>query len=132
MGRVGRFVSTIWNENVGLDRCAYLFSGASWQINKRLGREFVKALPNGAKLRVYLPSAYSGVFYCRWPDRKDLLFIRANASLGKTFVDVGANVGIFSARLLAVFDSFGRHRSRRHPLILFEMIRQLDTERDNG
>lgn len=74
-------------------------------MRKRLGHSFVTRLANGAELKVYPHSAFSAVFYHRWIERKDLSFIRAHAGLAPTFVDVGANVGLFSASL---FDKFSR------------------------
>ena len=37
-------LSTIWCDNVGLDRVLYLLYGVSWQIKKRLGMSFVTRL----------------------------------------------------------------------------------------
>ena len=103
---LARFPTTIWTSNAGFDRLTYLGRGAAWQLRKRLGHSFVAALPNGAKIAVHPATAFSGIFYSRWVERSDTLFIRSNSDLGRTFVDVGANVGIFSAQLFDKFDSF--------------------------
>lgn len=97
---------TIWRDNVGLDRVRYLFYGVSWQIKKRLGLSFITKLANGANVKVYPAMSYSGVFYSRWQERKDILFIRTHAKLARTFVDVGANTGLFSAQLFDKFSTF--------------------------
>jgi FkbM family methyltransferase len=99
-------VSTIWTENTGVDRCVFLLHGFIWQLRKRLGHSLVTTLANGAKLKVYPNSAFSAAFYTRWLERKDMLFIRAHADLAPTFVDVGANVGAFSASLFDKFSYF--------------------------
>lgn len=99
-------LSTIWTENDGIDRFKYLIKGSVWQVRKRLGQQFVTKLPNNARLKIYPASAYSGIFYSKWPEKKDLLFFRRNAFLGQCFVDVGANVGAFSAYLFDLFDKF--------------------------
>jgi FkbM family methyltransferase len=98
--------STIWKENSGVDRVTYLFRGAVWQCRKRLGHSLVTRLANGSYLRVHPSTAYSAAFYTRWIERKDLLFIRAHADLAPTFVDVGANIGLFSASLFDKFSHF--------------------------
>jgi FkbM family methyltransferase len=99
-------VSAIWTENTGMDRYVFLLHGFIWQLRKRLGHSSVTTLANGAKLKVYPNTAFSAAFYTRWLERKDLLFIRAHADLAPTFVDVGANVGIFSASLFDKFSYF--------------------------
>jgi len=101
-----KIVSTIWTENTGKDRCVFLLHGFIWQLRKRLGHSLVTTLANGAKLKVYPNTAFSTAFYTRWLERKDLLFIRAHADLAPTFVDVGANVGVFSASLFDKFSYF--------------------------
>ncbi len=83
-----------------------LVRGAVWQLRKRLAHSLVTTLANGAKLKVYPHTAFSGAFYARWVEKKDLLFIRAHADLAPTFVDVGANVGLFSASLFDKFSHF--------------------------
>lgn len=103
-------VRNIWRENEGADKAKYLIRGFMWQVRKRLGHSFVAALPNGARVQVRPLSTYSQLFYFRHHERKDMLFIERHASLADTFVDVGANVGLFSAAL------FGRF----HRFVLFE------------
>ena len=103
---VVRPLSTIWFDNVGLDRFVFLFHGLVWQVKRRLGMSFVTTLANGVKFKVYPATAFSPIFYCRWFERKDLLFVRANAHLASTFVDVGANSGILSAQLFDMFSRF--------------------------
>lgn len=67
---------------------------------------FVTELANGAKFKVYPAMAFSAVFYCRWIERTDSLFIRANAHLASNFVDVGAHCGMMSAQLFDLFEHF--------------------------
>lgn len=98
-------ISTIWSDNVGLDRIVYFIHGAIWQLKRRLGLSFVTTLANGARVKIYPNTSFSGVFYSRWLERKDTLFIRAHAGLARTFVDVGANTGVMAAQF---FDKFSR------------------------
>ena len=92
--------------NTGIDRCVFLLHGFIWQLRKRLGHSLVTKLANGTKLKVYPSTAFSAAFYMRWLERKDLLFIRAHTDLAPTFVDVGANIGLFSALLFDKFSHF--------------------------
>ena len=98
--------STVWTENQGLDRLSYALNAVLWQILKRIRGSFLKTLPSGATLKVYPNSVYSGIFYSKWFERREILFIRKHAVLAGTFVDVGANVGLYSAYLFDKFDRF--------------------------
>lgn len=97
---------TIWCDNVGFDRLLYLFYAVQWQVKKRLGMSFVTRLANGALVKVHPVSTFSGIFYSRWQEPKDILFIRAHANLARTFIDVGANAGVLSAQLFDKFSTF--------------------------
>ena len=101
-----RLIETIWTENTGLDRLAYFFSAAYWQVRKRLGIRFHKRICTGALVPVQPTSAYSGLFYFRWPESKDIRFVRRHAGLARTFIDVGANVGLFTAHVYDRFERF--------------------------
>ena len=103
---VAQIATSIWYYNRGVDRVWFMLRALIWQLQKRVGRSFVTTLSNGARLKVHPESPYSGIFYYRWVEREETLFIRSHSHrLPKTFVDVGANVGIFSAQL---FDKFSR------------------------
>jgi FkbM family methyltransferase len=101
-----RLAREIWSENSGLDRIAYAFSAMGWQARKRLRMHFQKRICTGAVVPVRPSSAYSSLFYFRWPEAKDILFLRRHADLAPTFIDVGANVGLFTAHLYDRFDRF--------------------------
>jgi len=101
-----RVLNTIWTENSGVDRILFLIFGLIWRVRRRIGKPFITKLSNGARIKVHAASAYSGIFYTRWIERKDVLFIRNHAYLASTFVDVGANVGLFSAMLFDRFATF--------------------------
>ena len=92
-----RIPMSIVHGNSGLDRVTYLLRGAAWAVAKRAGIGFVVRTWNGARIKVSPNSAYSGLFYFKHPEGRDMEFLRANAALGNVLVDVGANVGLFSA-----------------------------------
>ncbi len=87
----------IFRNNRGTDKLVFLWKGMTWFLAKRAGISFVARLWNGARIEVSPSSAYSGVFYFKYPEGKDMEFLRANSGQSDVFVDVGANVGIFSA-----------------------------------
>jgi FkbM family methyltransferase len=96
-------LKTVFADNRPRDWSLYTIKAVIWQLRKRWGHSFDVCLDNGAKVRVHPSTAYSGIFYARHPEGDDLAFIRKHADLANTFVDVGANVGLFSASL---FDCF--------------------------
>lgn len=96
-------VKTVFTDNRPGDWPRYTIKALVWQIRKRLGHTFDVSMENGAKVHVHPSTAYSGIFYARNPEGDDMLFLRKHANLADTFVDVGANVGLFSASL---FDCF--------------------------
>lgn len=99
-------LSSIWFDNVGLDRILYFLHGCVWQLRKLFGITFVAKLPNGARVKIYPHTSFSGVFYSRWLERKDTLFIRKHASLAPIYVDVGANTGLMAAQFFDKFSKF--------------------------
>jgi len=98
-------INTVFADNRPGDWPIYTFKAVIWQLRKRLGHAFDVRLDNGAKVHVHPSTAYSGIFYARNPEGDDMLFLRKHANLADTFVDVGANVGLFSASL---FDCFSK------------------------
>lgn len=90
-------INIIKDNSSVVDKIVYLARGISWAISKRAGLSFVTQLWNGARIKVFPNNSYSPMFYFKYPEGKDMQFLRENAFLGDTFVDVGANVGIFSA-----------------------------------
>ena len=98
-------IRTVLGGNRETDWPLYCFKTAVWQIRKKMGHIFTTTLNNGAMVKVYPSTAYSGIFYTRHPEGNDLQFIREHAHLADSFVDVGSNVGLFSASL---FDKFKR------------------------
>lgn len=100
-----RIPMSIIGNNVGGDKIAYLMRGVVWAMSKRLGFSFVVRLWNGARIKVFPNNSFSPMFYFKYPEGKDMEFLRANSGLGSVFVDVGANVGIFSALMADKFNT---------------------------
>ncbi|MDB4303306.1 FkbM family methyltransferase [Desulfosarcina sp.] len=99
-------IKTVFGDNTPLDWPRYCVKAVVWQLRKRLGHVFIARLDNGATIKVYPSTAYSGIFYTRHPEGNDLAFISKHADLADTFVDVGANVGLFAASLFGMFQKF--------------------------
>lgn len=106
IGELRAFVGSVWRANTGLDRPWFLLRAFVWQVRKRLGMALTTHLRNGARIRVRPYSAFSGIFYGHWIEEKDTLFIRRHAWVADVLVDVGANVGLFSAQLFDRFSTF--------------------------
>ncbi len=96
----------IWTENFGFDKFKYILQAVIWQFRKKQNHVFIKKLHTGAYIKVYPYSAYTSIFYFKWHERVEQQFIRKHAKLAPTFVDVGANVGLFSAYVIDCFKSF--------------------------
>ncbi|MDX2345281.1 MAG: FkbM family methyltransferase [Legionella sp.] len=92
--------------NSGFERWKYLISAVVWRYRKKKNLSFVKKIHTGAKVKVQPVSAFSPLFYFKWPEEEELKFIRKNSHLASTLVDVGANVGLFSSHLIDCFQSF--------------------------
>jgi len=89
-------IASIFKYNSGFDKIRYLFKGTIWAIRKRRGDKFVTKLWNNALVQVYPSTSYSSIFYRKYSEPTDMIFLRNNASLSDTLIDVGANVGLFS------------------------------------
>lgn len=70
----------------------------AWQIWERtVGRPWTLRLQSGLRLRCYPhSSAASAVIYSGLPDWWEMRFLLDYVEAGETFVDVGANVGVYS------------------------------------
>lgn len=75
-----------------------LWKFASWQLRKRLfPRPVTIEAFDGARLRCYPDNAAtSGVIYLGWPDWHEMQWLRDVLRPGDGFLDVGANVGVYS------------------------------------
>ncbi len=75
-----------------------------WQLWQRaVGRPLLVSMPGGLRLKCYPHStAATGVLYCRLPEWQDMRFMLGFLQPGDVFVDVGANVGVYSLLASAV------------------------------
>lgn len=89
----------IWTHPANRGRRARGLSAfGAWQVWQRVARKpWTISLGNGVRLRCYPHStAASAAIYCRLPDWSEMNFLLAYLREGDVFVDVGANVGIYS------------------------------------
>jgi FkbM family methyltransferase len=82
----------------GRTRARALARVAGWQVWQRTtGRPLTITMPGGMKLRCHPhQSAASAVLYTGLPEWADMRFLLDLLQAGDTFVDVGANVGVYS------------------------------------
>lgn len=71
---------------------------AGWQVWERVvKRPWTISLQGDLRLRCYPHStAATGVLYCQLPEWEDMRFLRDFLRPGDVFIDVGANVGVYS------------------------------------
>lgn len=79
-----------------------LFFALSHQLCKRLfGIIYSRRLFNGKKIFIFPYSPISSAFiYSPFPDRNEILALRAMATQNTVFLDVGANIGAYSVLLM--------------------------------
>jgi FkbM family methyltransferase len=77
---------------------AALYRYAAWQARKRLqGEPITIDAFDGARLRCHPDNtATSSVIYLGWPDWHEMHFLRRALRPGDGFLDIGANVGVYS------------------------------------
>lgn len=90
----------IWNHpaNEGR-RASRIARAAGWQVYKRVtGRALDLPLYNGLKLRCYAgsSSASAALYAAGYPDWDEMSFVRDYLRPGDGFVDVGANIGVYT------------------------------------
>lgn len=95
---VKRVVQYIWQHNHGLDKLIYLYRGITYQCKKRFNKQVISCnLVNGLKFFIFPESPIcSALMYCRRPDSLEITSIRAHLDNHTIFLDIGANVGLYS------------------------------------
>ncbi len=126
MHNVLRMSLSIISGNRGIDKIVYFARGIFWVVSKRVGLSFIAQLFNGARIKVSPNRSYSPMFYFKYPEGNDMRFLRVNASLGDVFVDVGANVGIFSALMADKFKKVVTFEPSEESFHAIEMMASLN------
>jgi FkbM family methyltransferase len=97
---LGSVASFVWNHPANRGRRGRaLARAAGWQLYKRAtGRTLDVGVYDGYKLRCYRDStSASGVIYAAgYPDWIEMSFLRHYLRPGDGFVDVGANIGVYT------------------------------------
>lgn len=109
LSTTGALVRFVWNHPENSEpgmagRARAIGRLAGWQAWQRVTRRpLTVAMPGGLRLVCHPHStAASGVVYCGLPEWEDMRFVLDFMKPGDRFVDVGANVGVYS--LLAASD----------------------------
>lgn len=94
----GRTVARIWTHPGRRPRVSGLSRYFAWQLWQRtIRRPWTVELIDGIRIRCYPHSpAASAVIYYGLADHAEMHFLRDYLRPGDTFVDVGANVGVYS------------------------------------
>ena len=69
---------------------------AWWQAHRGEGRSFLHEVQAGVRLRLHLDSELCYLIYCRHFEATERRFVNAFLRPGDVFVDVGANIGLFT------------------------------------
>lgn len=114
-----------------------LFRVFAWQLRKRIfPRLYYINRFNGMTIRCYQDSPFASLLiYCNEsPDYHEMNFMRRYLRFGDSFVDVGANIGVYSLLAASLIGSSGhiqafepgqKARSRLHENILLNKLNNL-------
>ena len=100
------YLSIIYNifyYNKGIDRLIYFFSAHYWMIVKYLNISVKKKISSGFRFQCHPFSSYSPLFYFKYSEHEDSIFLIKNCHLSETFIDVGANIGVVTGSLFGQF-----------------------------
>lgn len=115
MSEALRLFEFVWNHPANRHRrLRALTKTIGWQFYKRTtGRYADLALPNGLKLRCYPDSTSAALMlYCACqPDYHEMRFMRHYLRPGDGFIDVGANVGVYTIYAASCVGRHGRIES---------------------
>jgi FkbM family methyltransferase len=111
---------------------AALYRYAAWQTRKRLRpRPITIEAFDGARLRCHPDNtATSSVIYLRWPDWQEMHFLRRLLRPGDAFLDIGANVGVYSVLAARCIQPGGALRAIEADPVLVQRL--LENLRLNG
>ncbi len=111
-GAAWRLCAYIWGHPANRGRrAAALARAVAWQLDKRLlGRTRVIAFLNGMRFRCYPDSTIASlVLYCHGlPDYHEMTFMSHYLRPGDGFIDVGANIGVYSLLAGSIVGPEGR------------------------
>lgn len=81
----------------------------TWQVSKRLGVRYWDIPFHGLKLRCHRDShsASAALYFSGMPDYREMTFMKRYLRPGDTFVDVGANVGVYTLLASALVGAAG-------------------------
>jgi FkbM family methyltransferase len=115
LGDAFRLFQFVWNHPANQKRrVRALIDVFGWQLYKRgTGRYIDLALPSGLALRCYPDSASAALMlYCSChPDYHEMRFMRHYLRAGDGFIDVGANVGVYTVYAASCVGRRGRIES---------------------
>ena len=69
---------------------------AWWQTHRGEARSFLHEVQPGVRMRLHLDSELCHLIYCRHFEATERRFVNAFLQAGDVFIDVGANIGLFT------------------------------------
>lgn len=81
----------------------------SWQVSKRLGTQYWDVPFHGLTLRCHRDShsASAAMYFSGMPDFREMRFMQRYLRPGDTFLDIGANVGVYTLLAAALVGASG-------------------------
>jgi FkbM family methyltransferase len=117
----------IWRHPANRNRrLRVLAKGACWQIWKRFVRRPFTIRYHGYLLPCYPDSrqASAAIYFSGWPDCWEMTFMRDYLRPGDRFVDVGANIGLYTLLAASVVGPGGRVVAFEPGLVPAERLRE--------
>lgn len=118
----------IWNHRANHNRrLTVIIYGIAWQFYKRItGRHFDINIFNNIKIRCYPNStSASSLIYCSgMPDFHEMRFIKDYLREGDGFIDVGANIGVYTLLAASLVGSSGRVDSFEPGKVAFKRLQE--------
>ena len=105
-----KLLSDIWKHPANRkSRFTTLSASIRWQCSKRISSGFTDIPYHGLKLRCYPDShsASTAIYFSGLPDYREMQFMIDYLRPGDGFIDVGANVGLYTLLARSVIGPFG-------------------------
>ena len=112
INRVASVLAYVWHHPANAqNRLKAVARAGAWQTYKRLtGRSIDVSVYGGYRLRCYpdSTSASAALYTGGYPDWKEMLFVKHYLRPGDGFVDVGANVGVYTLLAASIVGPSGQ------------------------
>jgi len=121
-------LTSIWNHPANRNRrLMALIHALKWQCSKRLSGRSSDITFHGLTLRCY-PNSHSAsraIYFHGYPDFHEMRFIKDYLRPGDIFIDVGANVGLYTLLAMSIVQPHGHVHSFEPGALTFQRLQQV-------